>query len=129
MSYKVIYFGVNGRAEATRIALAHAKADWTDERLAGEQFGPRKAAGEFPNGQLPVLVHNGKYLNESLAMLRYVGKQFGSYPTDHLEAWYVDSLTDYVNDFIGKFYPIQMPIMNKKEFNKEESIATYKGHV
>ena len=46
-------------------------------------------------------------------MLRYVGKQFGSYPTDHLEAWYVDSLTDYVNDFIGKFYPIQMPIMNK----------------
>ena len=129
MSYKVIYFGVNGRGEATRMALAHAKADWTDDRLGFEQFGPRKAAGEFPNGQLPVLVYNGKYLNESLAILRFVGKQFGYYPADHLEAWYVDSLTDYVNDFIGKLYPIQMPIMNKKEFNKEESIATYKGHV
>jgi hypothetical protein len=36
MSYKVIYFGVNGRAEATRMALAHAKADWTDDRLGFE---------------------------------------------------------------------------------------------
>ena len=108
MSYKVIYFPVHGRAEATRIALAHSKADWSDERLAGEEFGPRKAAGEFPNGQLPVLVHNGKYYNESLAMLRFVGRKFGSYPAEAEAAWEVDQVVDWANDFIGKLYPIFM---------------------
>lgn len=113
--YKVIYFPVYGRAESTRMVLAHAKANWEDERISGEQFGPRKAAGEFPNGQLPVLVHNGKYLNESTAMLRYAGKQFGYYPADALEAWQADALVDYTNDFIGKLYPI---LMIRKDFSE-----------
>ena len=60
MSYKVIYFPLYGRAEPIRIALAHAKADWEDERIPGEVFAARKAAGEFLNGQVPVLIHNGK---------------------------------------------------------------------
>ncbi len=120
MSYKVIYFPVYGRAEATRMALAYAKADWEDERIS-EEFGPRKAAGEFPNGQLPVLVHNGKYYNESLAMLRYVGRKFGTYPSDAEAAWEVDQVVDWANDFIGKLYPI-MGI--QKDFS-EESQANF----
>ena len=124
MSYKLIYFPLAARGEAVRMALAHAKADWTDERITGEEFGPRKAAGEFPNGQLPVLVYNGKYLNESLAMLRFVGKQFGYYPADHLEAWQADALVDYTNDFIAKLYPTHY---HKK--NDEESIAEYKKNI
>ena len=90
MSYKIIYFPAHGRAEASRIALAHAKADWVDERIPGEEFGARKAAGEFPNGQVPVLVHDGKYYNESLAILRFIGRKFGSYPAEAEAAWEVD---------------------------------------
>jgi len=92
MSYKVIYFGVYGRGESTRMALTHAKVAFEDDRLSFESFGPRKAAGEFPNGQLPCLVHDGKYLNESLAILRFVGHKFGYYPFENAhDAWYVDS--------------------------------------
>ena len=123
--YKVIYFPVYGRAESTRMALAHAKANWEDERLTGEQFGPRKAAGEFPNGQLPVLVHNGKYLNESTALLRYVGKHFGYYPADAHAAWQADAFVDYANDFIGKLYPI---LMIRKDFS-EAGQAEFSGHI
>jgi len=50
MSFKIIYFQGYGRAEATRMALAHANVAFEDERLTYEEFGPRKAAGEFPNG-------------------------------------------------------------------------------
>ena len=54
--------------------LAHASVTYEDERLDGEQFALRKAAGEFNNGQLPVWVQNGIMMNESLSILRYVGK-------------------------------------------------------
>ena len=50
-------------------------------------------------------------LNESTAILRYLGKHYGYYPSDAHEAWYADSLVDYSNDFLGKTYPI---IMNGK---------------
>ena len=86
--------------------LAHAKIDYEDERLDFSLFRNRKAAGDFPNGQLPVLTHNGKTLNESVAILRYLGKHFGYYPADAYEAWYADSLVDFSNDYIGKFAPI-----------------------
>ena len=71
---KFIYFGVYGRGEAIRMLATHAKVPFEDERLSGEQFGPRKAAGEFPNGQLPVWVQDGKYFNESTSILRFLGK-------------------------------------------------------
>ena len=118
---KVIYFGVYGRAEFIRMLLTHAKVNFEDERLDFAAFGARKAAGEFPNGQIPVVVHNGKMLNESTAILRYLGKHFGYYPADAHEAWYADSLVDYSNDLIGKTYP---NIMNKK-FDED----TKKHHV
>ncbi len=57
---KLTYFNFYGRAEFSRMLLAHAKIDYEDERLDFSLFRNRKAAGDFPNGQLPVLTHNGK---------------------------------------------------------------------
>ena len=105
---KFIYFGVYGRGEKVRILLSHAKADFEDERLTFEQFGPRKAAGEFNNGQLPVWVHNGKQYNESSAILRFLGKHHGYYPSDADEAYHADNLVDYCADVVPKLYPDQM---------------------
>ena len=129
--YKIIYFPVYGRVEFSRMLLAHAKANWEDEVLTFEAFGARKAAGDFPNGQLPVLVHNGKMMNESMAILRFLGKKFGYYSDDAAEAWYIDATADYSNDMLGKTYP---PIM-KKQFGEEEmkafleTIRTYVSHL
>lgn len=99
---KLIYFGIQARAESTRMVLAHAKADYVDERISKEEFAVRKEAGEFPNGQVPVWIQNGKQYNESLAILRLVGRQFGYYPAEHIDAWACDSIVDYSNDYIVK---------------------------
>ena len=56
---KYIYFDVYARGEPIRILLNHAKVTFEDERLSFEDFGPRKAAGEFEMGQLPVLLIDG----------------------------------------------------------------------
>ena len=45
-------------------------------------------------------------MNESIATLRFVGRQYGYYPPEHHERWVTDAFTDYVNDFLGKFVTI-----------------------
>lgn len=100
--------------------LAHSKVKWIDEIIKGDEFYPRKLAGEFPNGQLPVLVHNGRYYNESMAILRFLGKKFGYYPVNGDDAWYVDATVDYVNDYLQKTYPT----FQKLNFS-EESFVEY----
>ena len=48
---KLIYFeGLYARAESTAMMLAHARVQYENERLGFEEFGKRKAAGEYPNG-------------------------------------------------------------------------------
>lgn len=44
--------------------------------------------------------------NESLAILRLVGRQFGYYPPEHHDMWACDALVDYSNDFITKLVKI-----------------------
>ena len=53
---KLTYFGLYGRAESLRMVLAHARVNYEDERISGEEFAVRKNAGEFPNAQVPVWV-------------------------------------------------------------------------
>jgi len=104
--------------------LAHSKVKWVDEVIKGDEFYPRKIAGEFPNGQLPVLVHNGRYYNESMAILRFLGKKFGYYPSGGDDAWYVDATVDYINDYLQKTYPT----FQKLQFN-EKYFAEYQAWI
>ncbi len=48
--YKLVYFGLHARAAAIRSLLTHAKVPFVDEVLTFEEFGAKKAAGEFVNG-------------------------------------------------------------------------------
>ena len=105
---KLIYFDIQARGESTRMALAHARAQYEDCRIKMEDWPAYKAehANDLPNGQVPVWCQNGETFAESLAILRLVGKQFGYYPAEYEEQWQADALTDYANDFIGTFVTI-----------------------
>lgn len=88
--------------------LHHGKVPYNNEELTWDEFLPRKEAGEFPNGQLPVWVENGAYYDQSLAILRLLGKRFGYYPAhDVYEAWFVDATVDYANDYLSSLAELQ----------------------
>ena len=55
---KLYYFDIYGRAEAIRLLLHHAKVEYVDERLKGQEFVELKPKFEF--GTVPVLEDNGK---------------------------------------------------------------------
>ena len=58
------------------------RAAFDDERITWEQFAAQKAAGRFPNDQLPILYVNGKVRTQSTPILVYVCRLAGLYPTD-----------------------------------------------
>ena len=106
---KLIYFPLHARASSMRMLLSHARVEYEDEVISFEEFGKRKSAGEFPNGQVPVFCHEGRVMNESLATLRFLGAIYGYYPEDDaLVAWDADATVDYCNEYMGALYKPHM---------------------
>ncbi|KAF4047186.1 Glutathione S-transferase C-terminal domain [Phytophthora infestans] len=78
-SIRLTYFNFGGRAEPVRLALYVGGVPFEDKRLTREEFGALKSS--FPLGQVPVLEVDGQVLTQTDAILRYVGRLGGLYPT------------------------------------------------
>ena len=115
MAHRLVYFKGMGRAEMSRMLIWHAKAEVEIQTVEGEEFANLKQGGTLRNGQLPVLFVGEQCLNESLAILRYLGRKFGYYPEEPLDAWLIDSSIDYVSGEMNKM----LPIIFGKQFDTE----------
>ena len=118
MTHRLVYFKGMGRAEMSRMLVWHAKAtsEVQIESVEGEEWVKLKQSGTLRNGQLPVLFVGDKCLNESAAILRYLGRKYGYYPQEPMDAWLVDSTIDFVSGEMAKL----MPIAFQKKFDTEE---------
>jgi glutathione S-transferase len=94
------YFDLYGRGEACRMALAHGKCDWEDNRVGGETWAAFKAKNLPADGQVPVLEVDGKFLNQSEAICRFIGAKTGAYPIgDAFACHFADSVINTCSDF------------------------------
>ena len=95
--YQLTYFDFDGgRAEPVRIAFHSAGIEFDDERISFEQFGAMRTGFRF--NAVPVLKIDGAEVTQSNAMIRYVGKMAGLYPSDDLQALYCDEAMGAVED-------------------------------
>ena len=94
------YFELYGKAEAIRMLLVYSKTPFTDNRfeIHGEAFQTFKASSKCANGQVPVQEVGDKCLNQSNAILRFLGKQQGYYGPDPFEEWFADAVLDTIED-------------------------------
>lgn len=94
---KLLYFGIPGRGESIRLALAIAGIEFEEERVPFPAWG--KVKPTTPWGALPVLeLADGSQLAQSRSILRFIGKHTGLYPADPLNAQRVDELMDALED-------------------------------
>jgi len=97
------YFPFPGRAGAIRDALRIGRVAFEDVHIPPDRFAELKSKAELPFGSLPVLdvTTDGVTVSaaQSNAILRFVGRLAGLYPTDDpLRALKVDEAMDVGED-------------------------------
>ena len=98
---RLVYFGVPGRAEASRVALSLSAIEWEDVEVNGVRFEIMKNSGELPWDMLPVLQTPEGTIAESTAILRFAGKAAGLVPSDPYQAAKVDEFIDGMTALAG----------------------------
>jgi glutathione S-transferase len=85
-----------GRAEPIRLAMHIGGIPFEDYRFAPKDFAEvRKTT---PLNQVPTLHVNGVQVTQSDAILRFIGKQVGLYPTDDYQALLCDEIMGALED-------------------------------
>jgi glutathione S-transferase len=116
-TFKLIYFGIHGRALPIRLAAAIGKVDYENVYLTFETWPQHKARlGALPVAELP----DGTLLPQSSAILTWVGRQGGLVPADALEAARVDAVLGAVEDLYHLFTP------SFREKDQEKKLAARK---
>lgn len=123
-AYKLTYFNSRGVTEPIRFIFKYANIEFEDVRVTSEEWVKLKASEylltyflqivkkpilETPFGQLPTLEHNGKVVNQSIAIARYAAKKANLAGNDDWENLEIDSVVDTLTDLF-KSKEIDLPI-------------------
>ncbi|RUS74747.1 hypothetical protein EGW08_017498 [Elysia chlorotica] len=101
------YFEGRGKAELIRLCLAAAKIEFKDHFLYERaEFLKLMEDGKLLFNQLPLLEIDGKFLTQSNACVRYVGRKAGLCGKNDDEAAQIDMLYEGGRDFMTPFLPI-----------------------
>ena len=118
-TYKLIYFNFRGRGEISRLIFAAAGEKYEDARFEREQWPSLKP--QMPLGQLPVLEVDGTKLPQSIAIARFLAKQFQLAGKDNLEQAKVDAVADTISDLTTAAGPYrrEQDATKKQELRKK----------
>ena len=77
---KYIYFDLRVKGEPARLLLAHGGVKYTDERIELGWNDPKpwtELKPSMPWGQLPMLQWKGESICQSMAICRFLAREFG----------------------------------------------------
>lgn len=116
--YKLIYYDLPGRGEPIRWMLAYGRVPFEDYRIreVPAYIAPDSPRPEWtalkpntPFGTLPVLLVEGRYLGESYAIGRYLGRTCGLAGANDWETAQADS----VLTFMGAGIPVYLILLHQ----------------
>lgn len=120
-SYKLSYFDITALGEPIRFLLSYGKADFVDNRVQKEQWPALKSS--MPFGQMPVLEIDGKQTHQSVAICRYLAKQFGLAGANDWESLQIDIVADTFNDLRQKIGAAHYEADEKLKETKYETVV------
>ncbi|KAG5336811.1 GST1 transferase, partial [Acromyrmex heyeri] len=95
-SYKLTYLPITALAEPIRFLLNYAGIEFEDERFDRNDWPKLKPT--MPFGKVPVLEVDGKKIDQSVAISRYLAKQCGLAGKNDWESLEIDSTVDTIHD-------------------------------
>jgi len=115
------YFaGLRSRGELPRMIMAHTGLKYEEIPVTFKDWHFLK--GSTPTGSLPVLDVDGVEFGETNAIVRYLGKLTGLYPSDNLAALKVDSVCNYVDFFHSDYSALMFPTRFLPAFKLKQPI-------
>ncbi|CAI9723156.1 S-crystallin 3-like [Octopus vulgaris] len=101
-SYTLHYFNHRGRAEICRMLFAAAGVQYNDRRIdCSEWTGMRN---QMPCSMLPMLeIDNRHQIPQSMAIARYLAREFGFHGRNNLDMARVDFITDCFYDILDDY--------------------------
>ena len=115
------YIPVRARAEHIRMILAFGNVDYNNTVVSMSDWSACKEEKEIcPFGQLPsIRLANGKVIAQSAAIVRYVAKLAGLYPSNPEDCAEADMLLELSQEMnainpLLNFYPVNSEIFSNK---------------
>ncbi|KAJ3663472.1 hypothetical protein Zmor_007731 [Zophobas morio] len=103
-TYKLTYFDFCGLGEPCRFILSYGRIEFEDFRIKWEDWPQWRERTPF--GLLPLLEHNGKQVNQSKAIARYLAKKVKLVGDDDWENLEIDAIVDTLDDLRQKVVTI-----------------------
>ncbi|XP_022173689.1 glutathione S-transferase-like [Myzus persicae] len=127
-AYKLTYFNFPALAEPIRFLLSYLKIEFEDVRFEREEWPSIKP--KMPFLQVPILEIDGKILNQTSAICRYLSKKVGLAGSDDWESLLIDIAVDNFTDFrkaiaLAAFDPNEESKAKKFETLINETIPFY----
>lgn len=97
VSYKLTYFNRRGRAEPIRYLFAAAGVNFVDHRIDEKEEWPSVKA-DYELCQVPVLEVDGKVVQQSKSIFRFLGREFGFDGATSWDQLQIDSIIETLND-------------------------------
>ncbi|XP_011702074.1 PREDICTED: glutathione S-transferase-like [Wasmannia auropunctata] len=101
-SYKLIYYPITALAEPIRFLFSYADIEFEDERFDRKDWP--KLKDTMPFGKVPVMIVDGKKIDQSVAICRYLAKQCGLAGKNDWESLEIDSIVDTIHDLRASEY-------------------------
>nr|ACF25904.1 GST3 [Azumapecten farreri] len=125
-TYTLHYFPLRARGELIRLLFAAAGKTYTDKIITFADWPSKKS--EMPTGQLPVLEVDGEKISQSLAISRYLSREFGLAGDSSLDQARTDQVVDTIGDLLTEFfkYAFEKDTEKKEELKKKtfDSVLT-----
>jgi len=106
-SIKYTYFDLRVKGEPARLLLAYSGLKYTDERVTLPWDDPAAWTAmkpAMPWGQLPCLTWDGEVICQSMAICRFLSREFGIAGKNSLEMAQVDEIIDVIQDAMTANY-------------------------
>ncbi|CAB4001534.1 hematopoietic prostaglandin D synthase-like, partial [Paramuricea clavata] len=104
--YKLHYFSLRARGEPIRFILKLAGVKYTEVTYdwgSEEWAKAKKDCSKYAFGTMPVLEIDGTPISQSMAIMRYLGKELGYAPDDNLQQAKADAIGDECQDIVSKY--------------------------
>ncbi|XP_036358741.1 S-crystallin 3 [Octopus sinensis] len=101
-SYTLHYFNHRGRAEICRMLFAAAGVQYNDRRIESSEWDSMR--NKMPCHMMPMLeLDNRTQIPQSMAMARYLAREFGFHGRNNMEMARVDFISDCFYDILDDY--------------------------